>query len=102
MKVLLDHLIQESREERRFECLLEMRSNSPCQLGVLTSESFSYAIIITANILVGIYWLHLNDDMIDKLIALRMNKRFVEKVRSKKVFSSVIFGNIESNESEKV
>ena len=81
MKILLDHLIQES---------------------ALTSESFSEIMISAANLLVGIHQLHLNDDMIDKLVVLRMNKRFIERVRSKKVFSSVMFVNIEPDQSAKV
>ena len=102
MTILLDHSIQESGEERQFGSLPEMFSNSPYQLDVLTSESFSERMISTANLLVDTHHLHLNDGMIDKLIVLRMNKRFMERVRSKKVFSSVMFDKILSNESEKV
>ena len=102
MKVILDHLIQESGEDRQFGCLTEMCCNSPCQLGVLTSESFSERMIIAGNVLVDIHRLHLNHDMIDKLIVLRMNKRFIERIRSKKVFSSTIFGKIYSDQSAKV
>ena len=82
MKILLDHLIQESREER-FGCLPEICCNYPFKLGVLISESFSERIISTANPLVDIHRLHLNDDMIDKIIVLRMSKRFMERVRIK-------------------
>ena len=102
MKILLDHLIQESGEECQFGHLPEMCCNSPSQLSVLTSESFSERIISTANLLVETHRLHLNDDMIDRIIVLRMNKRFMERVRSKNIFSSVMFGNIMSGESAKV
>ena len=54
------------------------------------------------NLLVDTNRLHLNDDIIDKLIVLRMNTRFMERVKSKKVFSSIMFGNILSDESAKV
>ena len=50
--VLLDHLMQESGEERTFGCLPEMHCNSPCQLGVLTSERFYERMISDANLLV--------------------------------------------------
>ena len=40
MKVLLDHIINESEDERKFGCLPDLCCNSPCQLGILTSESF--------------------------------------------------------------
>ena len=102
VKILLDHLIQESGEELQFGCLPEMCFNSPCQLGVLTSESFSERMISIANLLVETHWLHLNDKMIDKLIVLRMSKRFMERVGSKNVFSLVMFGNVLSHESAKV
>ena len=93
MKILLDHLIRESGEERQFGRLPGMCCDSPCQLGALTSECFSKRMISTANLIVDTHRLRLNDDMIDKLIVLRMNKRFMERVRSKNVFSSAMFGN---------
>ena len=101
MKILLNHLNQESGEECQFGCLSEMCCNYPCQLGALTSESFSEIIISTANLLVDTHQLHLNDDMIDKLNFLCVNKRFMEIVRSKKFFSSIMFGSIESDQSAK-
>ena len=54
------------------------------------------------NLLVDTYRIHLNDDIIDKLIVLRMNKRLMERVRSKREFSSVMFGNVLSDEISKV
>ena len=55
-----------------------------------------------ANLLVDTHWLHLNDEMTDKMIFLRVNKRLMERVRTKKAFSSVMFGNILSDESTHV
>lgn len=40
MKVMLDRLIKESGDECTFGCMPELCFNSPCKLGVLTSESF--------------------------------------------------------------
>ena len=37
-KTLMDHLIEENGEQRKFGCLTEMCSKSPCQLGTLVSE----------------------------------------------------------------
>ena len=102
MKIILDRLIQESGEERYFGHLSEKCCASPCQLGVLTSESFSSRMISVANLLVDTHRLHLNYDMIDNLIVSRMNKRFIERFRSKTLFSSVMFGNILSDDSAKV
>ena len=67
MKILLGHLIQESEEEHQFGHLPETCCDSPCQLGVLTSESFSKKMISVANLLADTHRIYLNDDMIDKL-----------------------------------
>ena len=40
MRVLIDKMIKESGDERRFGHLPEMCTKSPAQLGALTSESF--------------------------------------------------------------
>ena len=98
MKALLDHLMHESGEERKFGCLSEMCSDSPYQLGALTSYIFSERMIIVANLLVDAHRIHLNDEMIDKMIILRMNKRFIERVRTKKECSYIIFSNMLSEE----
>ena len=86
MKVLLDHLIQESGQERQFGCLSETCCDSSCQLGVLTSESFSKRMTGAANLIVDTHRLYLNDELIEKMIVLRMSKRFMERVRTKNVF----------------
>ena len=78
MKTLLDRMIKESGEECKFGYLPEMCCNSPVQLGALTSENFSERMISAANLLVDTHRLHLNDDMIDKIIFLRMNKKFID------------------------
>ena len=69
---------------------------------MLTSESFSERMISAANLLFDTHQLYLNDNTRDKLNVLLMNKRLMERVRSKKFFSSAMFGNIRSEESAKV
>ena len=101
-KILLDHMTEVSGEERRFGCLLETCSNSPVQLGALTSESFSERMMSAANLLVHTHRLRFGDDMIDKLIALRMNKKFMDKICSKNVFSTIQFENMDTNKRIKV
>ena len=81
MKILLDRVIKESRNERQFVHFPKMFCNSPIQLGALTSEIFSEMMISADNLLVGAHRLYLNDEMIDKLIALRMNKKFMDRVK---------------------
>ena len=79
-----------------------MCCNSPLQLGALTSESFSERIVSVANLLVDDHRLHSNDEMINKLIALRMDKKFMNRIHSKNSISTMQFDNIESNERPKV
>ena len=102
MKTLLDRMIKESREECKFGVLPEMWCNSPLQLGVFTSESFSERMISAANLLVDTHQLHSNDEMVDKLIALRVNKKFIYRIRSKNAISAMQFETIESNERAKL
>ena len=40
MKVLMDRVVVERGEERKFGCLPAIFCDSPCQIGALTSESF--------------------------------------------------------------
>ena len=86
VKIILDRLIKESGEERKFGYLPEMCYNSPVQLGALTSKSFSKRMASAANLLVDAHRLHLNDKMIDELIALCMDKKFMDRIRSNNVF----------------
>ena len=69
---------------------------------MLTSDSFSERMITSANFLVETHWFHLNDEITDEMIVLRMNKTFMKRVITKKAFSSRIFGSILSDESAKV
>ena len=102
MKMLLDHMTEVSREECRFGSLPEMCPNSPVQFGALTSESFSERIMSAANLLVDAHRLCFGDCMIDKLIALRMNKKFMDRIRNKPVFSTMQFDNMDANKRIKV
>ena len=52
-----------------------------------------------ANLLVDTHRLHLNDEITDKVIVLRVNKIFMKIVRTKKAFSSVMYSNILSDKS---
>ena len=101
IKTLLDHVTEVSGEERRFGCLPEMCSNSPVQLGALTSKSFSERMMSATNLLVDTHRLRFGDDMIDKLIALRINKKFMDRIRSKNIFSTMQFENMDASESIK-
>ena len=102
MKVLLDHLMQESGEERKFGHPPKIFCDSPCQLSTLVSEIFSKTMTSIANLLVDTHRFCLNNEIIDKMILLYVSKIFMERVRIKNAFSSAIFGNVLSDESENV
>ena len=99
MKALMDHLIEERGEEREFRHLPEVYCNSPCRLSESTSERFSERMINAANVLVDTHWLRSDDEHMHKMIALRMSKRFMERVRTKNSFSSVMFSDVLFDES---
>ena len=79
----MNRLIEESGEQRKFRHLPEMCYASPCQLGALTSESFSERIIIAVNLLVNTYRIRLDQGNTDNMIDLRTSKRLMERVRTK-------------------
>ena len=55
-----------------------------------------------ANLLVDTHRLLLDDEHMDKMIFLRMSKRLMERFRTKKAFSLVMFSDILSGESETI
>ena len=102
MKVLVDKMIEESGSERKFGCLPEMCTKSPVQLGALTSESFSERMISNDNLLVDPHPLKFGDDMIDKLVVLRVNKTFNDKLRNDKAHSTMNFEKMDSTTRNKI
>ena len=96
MKVILDKMIEESGSERKFGCLPEMCTKSPVQLGALTSESFSERMISNANLLVDPHRLEFGDDMIDKLVVLRMSKKFMDRLRNNKAHATLNLENVDA------
>ena len=98
MKVILDHMTEVSGSERKFGCLPEMCTKSPVQLGALTSESFSERMMSSANLLVDTRLLKFGND-IDKLIVLRMNKKFMDIMRS---FATMTFETMDASKSIEV
>ena len=75
-----------------------MCCNYPCQIGALTSESFSECMISAANLLVETHRISLVHDFIGNLIVLRMSKRFMESVTHKDAFTSIVFHDVFSDE----
>ena len=68
MKTLMEYLREESGEKRKFGNLLEILSNSPCQLGTLTSESLSETFISVMNLLVNVHFIFLHQENIYNMI----------------------------------
>ena len=56
----------------------------------------------TANVLVDTPRLRFGDGMIDKLVALRINKKFMDRIRSKNVFSTMQLENMDASKRIKV
>ena len=79
-----------------------MHTKSPVQLGALTLESFSERMTSCANLLVDAHRLKFGDDMIDKLVLLRMNKKFMDRMRCKTTFATMAFDTMGTNERRKV
>ena len=67
VKVLMDHLIEEIGEERKFGCLPETFCDSTCQIRVLTLEILERS-ISAANLLVDMHHIRLDDERIDMMI----------------------------------
>ena len=68
--------------------------NSPCKLGTLTLESFSERVISTENLLAYTHCIHLDHNHVDKMVTLRMDKRFMERAWRKEAFTSIAFQGI--------
>ena len=56
----------------------------------------------SANLLVGSDRLKFGDDMIDKLTVLRVNKKFMDIMRSKTTFATMTFEIMDANKRIKV
>ena len=78
MKTLIDHLTEESRYQRKCRHLPEICFSSSYQLGALISKRFSERMASVANLLVDAHRIRLDQYNIDKMIVLRMSKRFIE------------------------
>ena len=72
------------------------------QLGALTSENFSERMTSSADLLVEKNHLKFGNDMIDKLITLCMNKKFMDRMRSKTNFATMMFETMDANKRSKV
>ena len=74
-----------------------MCSNSPCQIGAKTSKRFSERIVSVSNLIFDMHHIRWDQNNIDKMIVLRMNKRFMKIVRVKEAFTSIMFHDVLSN-----
>ena len=52
----------------------------------------------STNLLIDTHRLEFDDDMIDKLIVLRVNKKFMEIMRSKTTFATMTFEAMDASE----
>ena len=100
--MLLDYMAETSGPERKFGCLLEMCAKSPVNIGASTSKSFSERMMSCANLLADARRLKFGDDIVDKLIVLRMNKKSMDRMRSETTFATMEFDDMCANERIKV
>ena len=83
LKVVMDHLNSLNRDNR-FGHLPLMCCSSICQLGSLSSQSFTERMNSAGSCIVTEHKLRLDSDLIGKLVSLKMNKAFMEYVNAEK------------------
>ena len=82
IKPVMDTLEKANCEkENIFGYLPLMCKASPCQLDALYAQSFAERMISAGNVLITKKRSLLDNKLIDKLIVLRINKRFMEYMR---------------------
>lgn len=79
LKPVMDIMERANAErENIFGYLPLMCKNSPVQLGALSAQSFAERMISAGNLLITSKRTQLDDELINKLIVLRMNRKFME------------------------
>ena len=91
MKMLMNHLIEENREHRKFGYLPSVHKNCSCQLGTIASESFSERVLSAENLLADTHHTRLDHDNVDKMDVLWVSKRLMERVRREEALTSISF-----------
>mmetsp|Transcript_14675 Transcript_14675/g.16784 ORF Transcript_14675/g.16784 Transcript_14675/m.16784 type:complete len:103 (+) Transcript_14675:170-478(+) len=82
MKPVLDSMEKERIAREDIFGYLPIRCKSaPCQLGALCAQSFAERMISAGNLLITKKRTLMNDELINKLIVLRMTKTFMEYTR---------------------
>ena len=82
MKPVMDVMERTNCErENIFGYLPLMCKNLPVQLGALSAQSFAEQMISAGNLLITRKRTQLNDELINKLIVLQMNRNFMEFMR---------------------
>ena len=102
VKLVLEYVTKLSGSGQKFRHLPEMCTKSSVRLGDLNSESFSERMTSSANLLVNTHHLKFGDSVIDKLTLLRMNKKIMDRMRSKATFSTMTFETMDANKRIKV
>jgi len=78
---LYEKIAREDPERKRFGFLPLMASCSDGELGALNAESYAERIISCANLIVDDGNTLLGDDVLEKLVILRMNRDFMFHMR---------------------
>ena len=64
--------------------IMSRNSERPCQLGALNAQSFVECMNSCAKLIVSEKWTYLRHELIDKLVILRMNLKFMIYCRGKR------------------
>ena len=89
MKVLLKEAHTLNEQNNCFGYLLNMCNSSKFQLGALVSQSFAERMNSAGKQIVRDNRNSLSDDLIEKLVVLRMNKRFIDHCSNQKAKNAV-------------
>ena len=90
MKPLMDWIVKRNSDTNgSLGYLPAMCRNSACQLGALNSQSFVERMNSAANLIVTKKRTNLADELIDKLVVIRMNRNFMMHCRQNKPITHV-------------
>ena len=90
MKPLMDWIVKRNSDTNgSLGYLPAMCRNSACQLGALNSQSFVERMNSAANLIVTKKRTNLADELIDKLVVIRMNRDFMMHCRQNKPITHV-------------
>ena len=97
LKRLMDHLEEYNKENSWVFRFIPFRcKNMVCQLGTLCAHSFAERMILAGNLLVRKQQSLLDDDLVNMLIVLQINRNFMEFVQATRTKNPSLIAGIAS------